>query len=162
MALAAGGHSSRDFLKFGTPMQLVLVSLCRVVCVWGLPHRQAHYWSTHPLRRGTACQRSTWRVPAAVPAAVPRSPPPASTCRPLAPGPQAVVSIASLILHDSWGLVWLVTGLVALVVFSVPQAVELLGWWRERKAAAAPGGKKHGEGGDAQQLQARAGTLPML
>ncbi len=25
MALAAGGHSSRDFLKFGTPMQLVLV-----------------------------------------------------------------------------------------------------------------------------------------
>lgn len=24
MALAAGGHSSRDFLKFGTPMQVVL------------------------------------------------------------------------------------------------------------------------------------------
>lgn len=26
MALAAGGHSSRDFLRFGTPMQIVLVS----------------------------------------------------------------------------------------------------------------------------------------
>jgi hypothetical protein len=24
MALAAGGHSTRDFLKFGTPMQIVL------------------------------------------------------------------------------------------------------------------------------------------
>lgn len=24
MAMAAGGHSSRDFLKFGTPMQVVL------------------------------------------------------------------------------------------------------------------------------------------
>lgn len=33
MALAAGGHSSRDFLKFGTPMQLVLVSRSQA---WGL------------------------------------------------------------------------------------------------------------------------------
>ena len=24
MALAAGGHSSRDFLRFGTPLQLIL------------------------------------------------------------------------------------------------------------------------------------------
>jgi fumarate reductase subunit C len=57
MALAAGGHSSRDFLKFGSPMQIVL----------------------------------------------------------------AVVSIVSLILHDSWGLVWLVTGLASLVVMGAPQ-----------------------------------------
>ncbi|KAL4432402.1 hypothetical protein ABPG77_001701 [Micractinium sp. CCAP 211/92] len=68
MALAAGGHSSRDFLKFGTPMQLVL----------------------------------------------------------------AVVSIISLILHDSWGLVWLVTGLASLVVMGAPQVVETLHWWRAR------------------------------
>lgn len=75
MALAAGGHSSRDFLKFGTPMQLVL----------------------------------------------------------------AVVSIVSLILHDNWGLVWLVTGLASLVVLGAPQVVETLHWWRargEQKVAA--------------------------
>ncbi len=35
--------------------------------------------------------------------------------------PQAVVSIISLILHDSWGLVWLVTGLASLVVMGAPQ-----------------------------------------
>lgn len=72
------------------------------------------------------------------------------------------MSIVSLILHESWGLVWLVTGLVGLVVMSVPQAVELVGWWRERQAAAARGGKRDGEDGGAQQLQARAGELPLL
>lgn len=45
------------------------------------------------------------------------------------------MSIVTLIAHANWGLVWLVTGLVSLVVFSIPQAVELVGWWRERKAA---------------------------
>ncbi|KAI3433730.1 hypothetical protein D9Q98_003538 [Chlorella vulgaris] len=69
MALAAGGHSSRDFLKFGSPMQIVL----------------------------------------------------------------AVVSIVSLILHDSWGLVWLVTGLASLVVMGAPQVVELVTLYRATK-----------------------------
>jgi di/tricarboxylate transporter len=73
MALAAGGHSSRDFLRFGTPMQIVL----------------------------------------------------------------AVVSIVSLIVHENWLFVWLVTGLVSLVVFSIPQLVEFAGWWQQRKATPA-------------------------
>ncbi|EFN59045.1 hypothetical protein CHLNCDRAFT_56692 [Chlorella variabilis] len=69
MALAAGGHSSRDFLKFGTPMQVVL----------------------------------------------------------------AVVSIVSLIAHDSWGFVWLVTGAASLVVMGLPQVVDILYRWKARK-----------------------------
>lgn len=77
MALAAGGHSSRDFLKFGSPMQIVL----------------------------------------------------------------AIVSILSLIWHDNWGLVWLVTGLVSLVIMGAPQVVESVGWWRARRAAKASGTK---------------------
>lgn len=43
----------------------------------------------------------------------------------------------TLIAHDNWLFIWLVTGLVSLVVFSVPQLVEIAGWWRQRKAAAA-------------------------
>ena len=73
MALAAGGHSSRDFLKFGSPMQIVL----------------------------------------------------------------AVVSIISLIYDDNWGIVWLVTGLVSLVVFSLPQVAEILANRKAAKAAKA-------------------------
>ncbi len=53
------------------------------------------------------------------------------------PSLQAVVSIISLIVHDNWLFVWLVTGLVSLVVFSIPQLVEFAGWWQQRKASPA-------------------------
>jgi hypothetical protein len=49
---------------------------------------------------------------------------------------QAVVSIISLILHNNWAYVWLVTGIAGLLVFSAPQISELAGIYRSRKAAA--------------------------
>ena len=49
---------------------------------------------------------------------------------------QAVVSIVSLILHNDWAFVWLVTGIAGLLVFSAPQISELAGIYRSRKAAA--------------------------
>ena len=70
MALAAGGHSSRDFLKFGSPMQVVL----------------------------------------------------------------AVVSIIALIAGgDNWPFVWMVTGIVGAVMLSLPQVVDLVGRYRNKK-----------------------------
>lgn len=50
---------------------------------------------------------------------------------------QAVVSIISLIVHENWLFVWLITGLVSLVVFSIPQLVEIVGWWQQRRATSA-------------------------
>lgn len=45
----------------------------------------------------------------------------------------AVVSIVSLIAHDSWGFVWLVTGAASLVVMGLPQVVDILYRWKARK-----------------------------
>lgn len=47
----------------------------------------------------------------------------------------AVVSIISLIFDDNWGIVWLVTGLVGVVVLGLPQVVELLNLWKESRQA---------------------------
>ena len=38
MALAAGGHSSRDFLRFGTPLQLILAVVSIAVLSAGPSH----------------------------------------------------------------------------------------------------------------------------
>jgi di/tricarboxylate transporter len=70
MALATGGHSSKDFLKFGSPMQLVL----------------------------------------------------------------AVVSIAVLLAGSSgWPLVWLVIGVIAVALLSLPQIVQISDIWKAKK-----------------------------
>lgn len=70
LALGAGGHSSRDFLKFGTPLQVLL----------------------------------------------------------------AVVSIATLLAGSSyWPFVWLVTGIVGAIALSLPQAVDIIGYFRNKK-----------------------------
>lgn len=120
MALAAGGHSSRDFLRFGTPMQIVLVSWASTL----LP----------PAVQLPVPAVDALPLPSLAPAhqVIPPLPTP-----PHLPIVQAVVSIISLIVHENWLFVWLITGLVSLVVFSIPQLVEIAGWWQEKKAKAA-------------------------
>jgi len=43
LALAAGGHSSRDFLKFGTPMQIVLAVVSIATLIAG-PSNWPYVW----------------------------------------------------------------------------------------------------------------------
>lgn len=47
------------------------------------------------------------------------------------------MAIVSLIAHDNWLFIWLITGVVSLVVMGAPQVVETVGWLRRRRFAPA-------------------------